>query len=91
MSYAGNVYGMKIIRRGDADATARGALIVAATAMKLFNSVEQAFEEINNKQDIKEYFPNEQNVLLYKRYRTQMNQIYSRIWGKKDDDLKLLI
>lgn len=86
-----NVYGMKIIRRGDADATARGALIVAATAMKLFNSVEQAFEEINNKQDIKEYFPNEQNVLLYKRYRTQINQIYSRIWGKKDDDLKLLI
>ena len=31
-----NVYGMKIIRRGKADATARGALMIAATAMGIF-------------------------------------------------------
>ena len=42
-----NVYGMKIIRRGKADATARGALMIAVTAMGIFENVEKAFECIS--------------------------------------------
>lgn len=76
-----NVYGTKIIRRGKADATARGALMVAATALNLYDSVEDAFEKIGKSNDIKVYLPNEKIILEYEKCRAQMNRLYKKIWG----------
>ncbi len=76
-----NVYGAKILRRGKADATARGALMVAATALGLYESVEKAFEEIGKSNDIKVYLPKEEIVLQYEHHRAQMNRLYKKIWG----------
>lgn len=76
-----NVYGTKIIRRGKADATARGALMVAATTLGLYDSVEAAFEEIGKSNDIKVYLPKEELTLQYERHRAQMNRLYKKIWG----------
>lgn len=83
-----NVYGMKITRRGKADATARGALMVAATALGEFSSVEEAFEDISQNDEIKVYLPNEHETLEYERCRAQMNRIYRRMWGGKEQDGK---
>lgn len=76
-----NVYGMKITRRGKADATARGALMVAVTAMQLFDTVEEAFDEISKGDDIRSYLPEEKSVLQYEQNRAQMNRVYKKIWG----------
>ncbi|MBS6196043.1 MAG: hypothetical protein KH828_10745 [Clostridiales bacterium] len=76
-----NVYGTKIIRRGKADATARGALMVAAEALGLYPSVEAAFDEIGKSNSVKVYLPQEENILKYEKGRAQMNRIYKKIWG----------
>lgn len=75
-----NVYGTKIMRRGKADATARGALMVAGTAMGVYSSVEEAFETIGKRDEIKAYVPNEEYATRYKKSRTQMNRLYGRIF-----------
>lgn len=76
-----NVYGTRIIRRGKADATARGALMIAATTMGAYDSVEAAFEVIGQSKDVREYVPDEEMVLEYEKYRAQMNRMYKKIWG----------
>ena len=81
-----NVYGMKIIRRGKADATARGALMIAVTAMGIFENVEKAFECISRQDEVKIYLPDDKKILEYERYRAQMNRIYKRVWGEKQKD-----
>lgn len=83
-----NVYGMKIIRRGKADATARGALMVAAVALGVFADAEEAFKCISGKDEVKIYLPDAEKVLEYERCRAQMNRIYKRIWGEKHNDGK---
>lgn len=75
-----NVYGHKIIRRGKADATARGALMVAAVAMKEYSSFENAFEAIGSSNDIKVYIPEEDITLQYEMGRAQMNRLYKKVW-----------
>lgn len=74
-----NAYGTGIIRRGKADATARGALMVAATAMGVYGSVEEAFLTISKNDDIKEYLPEKELVQIYAKYRGEMNRIYGRM------------
>lgn len=88
-----NVYGTKIIRRGKADATVRGALMVAATALGLYNSVEAAFDEIGKSNDIKVYLPQEDAILKYEKCRAQMNRMYRKIWGRdlKDGDYEFYV
>lgn len=76
-----NVYGTRIIRRGKSDATVRGALMVAATALGLYRTVEEAFAEISKDDDIKEYFPQEEAVSIYSGYRKKMNLIYENMWN----------
>lgn len=76
-----NVYGTKIIRRGKADATARGALMVAAEALGLYPSVEAAFDEIGKSSSVKVYLPQEESILKYEKGRAQMNRLYKKIWG----------
>jgi len=75
------VYGKKIIRRGKADATARGALMVAAKTMGVYKSVEEAFNQIGQNDEVKVYLPHEEYVLEYEKYKAQMNRLYKKIWG----------
>lgn len=77
-----NVYGTGIIRRGKADATARGALMVAAAALGMYRSVEEAFAVISKNDEIKEYYPEEEAVSLYAQYRNKMNRIYKDMWSR---------
>lgn len=77
------VYGTKIIRRGKADATARGALMVAAEAMGAYASVEEAFKQISQNDEVKVYLPNEEYALQYEKCRAQMNHIYKKMWNGK--------
>jgi len=78
------VYGKKIIRRGKTDATARGALMVAAEAMGVYKSVEEAFQEIGQNDKVKVYLPNEEFSLEYEKCKKQMNHLYEKIWrGEK--------
>lgn len=76
-----SVYGTKIIRRGKADATARGALMVAAKTMGAYRSVEDAFKEVSQNDEVKVYLPNEEYAQAYERYKGQMNHLYKRIWN----------
>lgn len=77
------VYGTKIIRRGKADATARGALMVAAKAMGMYASVEDAFKQISQNDEVKVYLPNEDFAQQYEKYKGQMNHLYKKIWNGK--------
>lgn len=88
-----NVYGTKIIRLGKADATARGALMVAAEALGLYSSVEAAFDKIGKSDYVKVYLPQEENVLKYEKGRAQMNRLYKKIWGgtKKDGNFEFRV
>lgn len=78
-----NVYGTKIIRRGKADATARGALMVAATTLGVYGSVEEAFNKIGQNDELRVYLPEEAYVLQYERGKAQMNRLYKKVWGGK--------
>jgi len=77
------VYGTKIIRRGKADATARGALMVAAETMGAYASVEDAFKQISQNDEVKVYLPNEEYTQQYEKCKAQMNNLYKRIWNGK--------
>lgn len=75
------VYGAKIIRRGKADATARGALMIAAQAMGAYDSVEEAFKQISQNDEVKVYIPNEAYAQQYEKCKAQMNHLYKKIWN----------
>lgn len=77
-----DVYGMDLIRRGKTDATARGALMVALTALKRFETVADAFEVIGNQGEIHCYHPNQENTKKYQKYRVKMNELYDRVFVK---------
>jgi xylulokinase/glycerol kinase len=77
------VYGKKIIRRGKADATARGALMIAAQTMGLYESVDDAFKQISQNDEVKVYLPNEEYAQQYSIYKAQMNHLYKKIWYGK--------
>ncbi len=79
-----NVYGRKIIRRGAADATARGALMIAGVALGLFADMEEAFAVIGHQDQVTTYVPDETKVQEYETYRAQMNQIYKNMQCKAD-------
>lgn len=75
------VYGKKIIRRGKADATARGALMVAAQAAAAYSSVADAFKQISQNDEVKVYLPNEEYAQQYEKCKAQMNHLYKKIWN----------
>ncbi len=77
------VYGTKIIRRGKADATARGALMVAAQAAGAYGSVEEAFKQIGQNDEVKVYLPNEEYTQQYEKCKGQMNHLYKKLWNGK--------
>ncbi len=48
-----SVYGKRIIRRGKTDATARGALMIAATILGMYTEIETAFAKIMSQNEEK--------------------------------------
>lgn len=78
-----NVYDTKLIRRGKDDATARGALMIAATTLGIYKGIEEAFDNIGVCDDTKIYIQNPQYVQAYKKHRNQMNVLYKKIYEEK--------
>ncbi len=78
-----NVYGTRLIRRGKADATARGALMVAAVTLGLYPSAEEAFATIDRGTAVREYTPNEADTLAYKAIREDMNALYRKLYTEE--------
>lgn len=74
-----NVYDTEIIRRGETDATARGALMVAAAALGLYPSVEEAFAVISRNDHTKTYLPQKELAPVYAQYRREMNRAYKNM------------
>lgn len=77
-----DVYGMDLIRRGKTDATARGALMVALTALEVYETVADAFETIRNQGEICDYHPNPENTKKYQECRAKMNELYDSVFVK---------
>lgn len=75
-----NVSGTKLIRCGNGNATAKGALMVAATAMGQYTTVEEAYNRIGREEDRKTYFPQQQEAYIYKKKREKMNKIYEKLY-----------
>ncbi len=75
-----NVYGRKILKRGDSDSTVRGAYMVAAVTLGLYDTVEDAFEALDKDHEIKEYIPKDHTVRKYEACRQKMNEIYEQVY-----------
>jgi sugar (pentulose or hexulose) kinase len=76
-----NVYGTRIVRRGTADATARGALMIGATTLGMYDTVESAFDAIGQGDKTKAYKPSAEISAVYARCREEMNRVYDRMWN----------
>ena len=72
--------GLGLLRRGGADATARGALMVAAQALGAYGTVEEAYQAISKGSQVQAYKPQAENAALYKHMRQEMAQLYGQIW-----------
>lgn len=79
-----SVYGERIMRRGKSDATARGALMVAATSLCEYETVAEAFKKIDENAMTTEYHPKDEDVKMYKGIRKEMNLIYKKISSSHD-------
>lgn len=75
-----NISGMRLIRRGKADATARGAFIVAANQLGIFTTIEDAYLTIRKNDEQNVYLPEPEAVLFYEEKRKQMNELYQKIY-----------
>lgn len=49
--------------------------------MGAYRSVEDAFKEVSQNDEVKVYLPNEEYTQAYERYKGQMNHLYKRIWN----------
>ncbi len=76
-----NVYGRKITHCGNSDATARGALILAATALGAYKSVAEAYETIERKEEVQIVTPDQEAAKKYRQLRAQMNDLYQKIYA----------
>ncbi len=80
-----DVYNRKIEKHGKSDATARGALMVAAVTLGEYENIENAFEEISKRDKIKVYAPDENTAMKYELGRAQMNRLYKSIWSENQE------
>lgn len=55
--------------------------MVAAEAMGAYASVEDAFKQISQNDEVKVYLPNEEYAQQYEKYKAQMNHLYKKIWN----------
>lgn len=75
-----DVCGMELIKRGETDATARGALMVALQACGVFATVQEAFSCISRKDKVSYYYPEQNKVEKYQKRREKMNELYHNLY-----------
>lgn len=75
-----DVYGLRLLRRGKADATARGALMVAARALGAYGSVQEAYDAISRKDPVQAYEPQAQNTAAYQALEQRAAEAYRQLW-----------
>ena len=73
-----DIYGKRIVRRGKADATARGALIAALKALGVYETEEEAFTMISDREKEQVFYPNASLVQFYEKCRKKMNGFYQK-------------
>lgn len=76
-----DIYGQPIQRRGKADATARGALMVAAHALGAYASVGEAYEKISRQDPVTTYKPNPENAAMYQELDQRALKAYHQLWS----------
>lgn len=75
-----DICALPLLRRGQADATARGALMVAAHALGAYGSVEEACERISRDGPVQAYAPREENREAYRLLRERSDRLYRLLW-----------
>ena len=75
-----DVYGRPVTRRGKADATARGALMVGACALGAYATVEEAYRQISRHDPVQAYAPCEENTAAYRALARQGGRLYGQLW-----------
>lgn len=75
-----DVYGRRVLRRGKADATARGALMVAAHALGAYGSVAEAYGAVSRHDEVRAYEPDGKNTAAYRALGVKMEEAYRRLW-----------
>ena len=75
-----DVLGIPVVKRGGADATALGALIVAAHALDPSCEPEQIFNEVHKKSVIARFEPDDKNEKIYREGLLRMNDWYQKIY-----------
>lgn len=74
-----NVLGRRIVRKGDSEATAKGALIIALKALGLYSTIRDAYVSVSEQEKVTEYFPELNDTILYKECRAEMNELYRKM------------
>ncbi len=77
-----DIYGVELVRRGNADATARGALMIALQTCGVFSTVQEAFQCINREDKVSHYYPDLNKNEKYQKYRKNMNKLYDDMYVK---------
>lgn len=72
--------GLPLLRRGRADATARGALMVAACALGAYGSVGEACAAVSRNDPAQAYTPRKENREAYRLLREQSDRLYRLLW-----------
>lgn len=80
-----DVYGLRVLRRGKADATARGALMTAAHTLGVYANVEEAYRKISRDDPVRIYEPQKENVEIYRALRARSDRLYRQMWPNLDD------
>ena len=75
-----DVCDIELIRRGETDATARGALMVALQACGVFTTVQEAFQCISRQDKVSFYHPDRDKKEKYQKCREKMNEIYHNLY-----------
>ncbi|MBQ6602333.1 MAG: glycerol kinase [Eubacterium sp.] len=74
----------RIIRTGQTDAAAKGAWIAAAAALKLYDSVPDAYERVSGRNEFTVFEPGQTDGFYRNRFE-EMNRLYKCIY--KEDEL----
>jgi len=81
-----DIYGMRVLRKGRADATARGALMIAAQTLGAYASVAEAHKAISQHDTVHVYEPKKENVAAYQLLSEKMEQTYRKLWPQGEGD-----
>lgn len=74
-----DVYGLRVLRRGKADATARGALMIASQALGAYSTIEEAYEAISRRDALRVYEPQKENTAAYRALGQRQERLYEKL------------